>query len=153
MNVSGSSKETHNNYVYSTCYFLWTIWILFCVRRYHRYRSLVMRKPVFRVCDQVRHKPACAATEARYRLESSDIETRGIILSRQRTTMALISLRECAGWSAPLLFAYCINMFSYDVAHAITELKIDSEKILRFRAGPVKIHDFQQEIRTYSKLG
>ena len=27
--------------------------------------SLVMRKPGFGVCDQVRHKPACAATEAR----------------------------------------------------------------------------------------
>ena len=26
--------------------------------------SLVMRKPVFGVCDQVRHKRACAATEA-----------------------------------------------------------------------------------------
>ena len=27
--------------------------------------SLVTRKPAFGVCDQVRHKPACAATEAR----------------------------------------------------------------------------------------
>ena len=27
--------------------------------------SLVSRKPVFGVCDQVRLKPACAATEAR----------------------------------------------------------------------------------------
>ena len=26
--------------------------------------SLVTRKPVFGVCDQVKHKPACAATEA-----------------------------------------------------------------------------------------
>ena len=26
--------------------------------------SHVTRKPVFGVCDQVRHKPACAATEA-----------------------------------------------------------------------------------------
>ena len=26
--------------------------------------SLVTRKPVFGVCDQVRHKPACATTEA-----------------------------------------------------------------------------------------
>ena len=28
------------------------------------YLSLVTRNPVFRVCDQVRHKPACSATEA-----------------------------------------------------------------------------------------
>ena len=32
--------------------------------------SLVTRKPVFRVCEQVRHKPACAVTEARWRLEN-----------------------------------------------------------------------------------
>ena len=43
--------------------------------------------------------------------------TRGIILSRQRTTKALIRLRRCAGWPASLLFAYAINRFSYDVPH------------------------------------
>ena len=42
-------------------------------------------------------QPACAATETRYRLEKSDIETRGIILSRQRKTKALIRLCGCAG--------------------------------------------------------
>ena len=50
-------------------------------------------KPVFGVCDQGRLKPAYATTEARQRLEISDIETRGIILSRQRTTKALMRLR------------------------------------------------------------
>ena len=44
--------------------------------------SLVTRKPVFRVCDKVRHKLACPATEARQRIEISHIETRGIILSK-----------------------------------------------------------------------
>ena len=39
------------------------------------------------------------------------------LLSRQRTTKALIKLRECAGWSAPLLFTYDKNRFSHDVAH------------------------------------
>ena len=65
--------------------------------------SLVTRKPVF---DQVRDKQASSASETFYRLEVSDIETRDIILSRQRTTKALIRLRGCAGWSALLLFAY-----------------------------------------------
>ena len=74
------------------------------------------KKTVFGFCDQVRHKPACAAREARQRLEISDIETRGIILSRQRTTKVLISLRG----SAPLLFTYGINRFSHDVAHMTT---------------------------------
>ena len=45
-----------------------------------------------------------------------DIETRGIMLPRQRTTKALIRLRECAGCCAPLLFAYGTNRFSHDVA-------------------------------------
>ena len=45
--------------------------------------SLVMRKLVYGVCDQVRLKPACSATEASYRLEILDIETRDIRLSRQ----------------------------------------------------------------------
>ena len=78
--------------------------------------SLVTRKSVFGVWDQVRHKPACAATEAIWRLDISDIETGDIILPRQRTIKVLIRLRGCVGWSAPLLFAHGINRFSHDVA-------------------------------------
>ena len=77
--------------------------------------SLVTRKPVLGVCYQVRHKPVCTATEARQRFEILDTETRGII-SRQRTTKALIRLHGCAGWSAPPLFAYSIKRFSHDMA-------------------------------------
>ena len=79
--------------------------------------SLITRKPVFGIFDYVRLKPASAATEASWRLEISDIETRGIILSEQWTTKALIRLRGCAGWSAPFLFAYGKNRFSHDKAH------------------------------------
>ena len=39
------------------------------------------------------------------------------LLSRQRTTKALIRLRGCAGWSASLLFTYDKNRLSHDVAH------------------------------------
>ena len=81
------------------------------------YMSLITRKPVFGVCNQGRLKPACAVREAMLRLEISGIETRGIISTRQRTTKALNSLRGCAGWSVPLLFAYGINRFSHEVAH------------------------------------
>ena len=66
--------------------------------------------------SRLRLKPACAATEAIKRLEISDIETRDIILSKLRTTKALIILRGCAGLSACLLFAYGKNRFSHDVA-------------------------------------
>ena len=58
--------------------------------------SLVTRKPVFGVSDQVRLTPACSATETRQTLGILDIETRGIKLSKQRTIKALISLHGCA---------------------------------------------------------
>ena len=46
-----------------------------------RYLSRVLRKPVFGVSDQVRHKPGCTATEDGYSLEISDVGSRGIVLS------------------------------------------------------------------------
>ena len=70
----------------------------------------------FEVCDHVRLKPACSATEASWSLEIFGLASIDIILFRQRTTKVLIRLRRCAGWSAPLLFAYGINRFSHDVA-------------------------------------
>ena len=42
--------------------------------------------------NQVRLKPACSATETSWSLEISDIATIGVILSKQRTTKALIRL-------------------------------------------------------------
>ena len=36
-----------------------------------------------------------------------------IILCRQWTTKEQISLRRCAGWSAPLLFTHNVNIFSH----------------------------------------
>ena len=40
----------------------------------------IMRKPVFRVSDQVGHKVGCIATEDGKRLEISDLEGRGVLL-------------------------------------------------------------------------
>ena len=40
----------------------------------HDKLSLVVRKPVFGVFDQVRHKPGCTATEDGWRLEISDFD-------------------------------------------------------------------------------
>ena len=74
---------------------------------------------VFGISDQVRLKLTCSATEAIYSLEILYIASRGIILSRQRTTKALIRLRGCTGWSAPLLFAYRKNRFSDHDAHLL----------------------------------
>ena len=43
--------------------------------------SCVARNPVFRVSEQVRHKPGCTTTEAGQRLENLDSGSRGIVLS------------------------------------------------------------------------
>ena len=43
--------------------------------------SLIVRKPVFGVSDQVPHKPGCTVTELGQRLEISDLDSRGIVLS------------------------------------------------------------------------
>ena len=90
---------------YSIC---WPIRITFSLPNY---MSPVTRKPVFRVCDQVRLKLAWSAIETSYKLEISDIDTRDVILSRQWITKILIRLCGCAGWSASLFFAYGITGF------------------------------------------
>ena len=46
------------------------------------------------VCDQVRLKPACPATETSYSLEHLRITSIDIILSKRRTTKTQISLRS-----------------------------------------------------------
>ena len=46
--------------------------------------ELVMRKPVLGVSDQVRHKLGCTAIVDGQRLEISDLDRRGIVLSMQR---------------------------------------------------------------------
>ena len=43
--------------------------------------SLVVRKPVFGVSDQVQHNPGCTVTEDGERLEILDLERRRIVLS------------------------------------------------------------------------
>ena len=43
--------------------------------------SLVMRKPVFGISDQVRHNLDCTATQDGQRLEILDLESRGIVVS------------------------------------------------------------------------
>ena len=44
--------------------------------------SLDVRKPVFGVSDQVRHKPGCAVTEDGLSLEILYLGSRGIVLAR-----------------------------------------------------------------------
>ena len=77
--------------------------------------SLVVRKPVFGVSDQVRHKPGCTATEDSLRLEISDL---GSTISVAKAK-ALIS---CAVTGQLMMicvfvFAYAESRFSHNEAH------------------------------------
>ena len=59
------------------------------------------RKPVFRISDKVRFKPACSATETSSKNEISLIASLDIILSNKRITKVLIHIRiyhESEGW-------------------------------------------------------
>ena len=62
-------------------------------------------KPVFGGSENVRFKPACSAAETSLKIEISLAVGLEMILFNKGITKALIRLRGCAGWSAPLLFA------------------------------------------------
>ena len=62
-------------------------------------------KPVLGAFDKARLKPISSATETRYNREFSLVSSLDMILFNKLITKALIRLRGCAGWSAPLLLA------------------------------------------------
>ena len=68
------------------------------------FMGLQVRKPVFRVSDEVRFKPACSSTEISYKIEISLIASLDMILSDKQIKKALIRLCGYIGWSAPVLF-------------------------------------------------
>ena len=68
--------------------------------------SHITRKPIFRVCDQVRLKPACSATETSLRYENLDLASIHIILSRQRQPRCW---SDCADAQVDLRL-YCSHM-------------------------------------------
>ena len=63
------------------------------------------RKPDFGISDKVRFQPACSATKTTQKIEFFLVVILDMILSNKGIKKALIRLCECAGWSAPLLFA------------------------------------------------
>ena len=67
--------------------------------------GLVARKPVFGVSVKARLKLVSSAGETSLKIEISSVAGLDMILSKRQITKALIRLRGCAGWSAPLLFA------------------------------------------------
>ena len=82
--------------------------------------GLTARKPVFRVSDKVRFKPVTLAKETSYEIEITLIAGLDMILSNKQATKALIRLRRCPGWSAPLLVQTSENRFSCVKAHLLS---------------------------------
>ena len=66
---------------------------------------LFVTKPIFGVSEKARLKPISSATDTSYKTEISHVANFDIVLYKTRITKALIRLRGCAGWSAPVLFA------------------------------------------------
>ena len=90
-----------------------TIWLSYYLHQL-RHEKMCLRESS---TMQDANWPAQLQRPARF-LKFPIYKTRGIILSWQRTTKALIRLRGCAGWSAPLLFAYGIrHIFSWPSSH------------------------------------
>ena len=88
-----------------------------------------MRKPVFRISNQVRHKPGFAATEYGQRFEISDLERRALDCTKQmRCSAAQLSTGNSCGhvgtvsylnhtvpaWASLLeaVYEYLVNIFS-----------------------------------------
>ena len=67
--------------------------------------------------DQVSLKQVCSATET------------GNIFYRELITKAWIRVCGCAGWSAPLLFAYNEVRFSHDKAHIMHKQQQDQHNL------------------------
>ena len=80
-----------------------------------------MRKPVFRVSDLVRHKQGCAVTEDGYRLEISDLGSRGIFNYPYSKNKGADHLRGYREADLRLCFRICKNRFSHNEAHFIME--------------------------------
>ena len=66
------------------------------------------RKRVFRVSGQVRYKPSCTATRDDSRLEISDLERKGILL----TTINAVKTKELISF-ADTLKLICVFVFAY----------------------------------------
>ena len=75
--------------------------------------GLVATKPVFRVSDKVSFKPVSLATMTGQKIKISLVACLHMILCTKRITKALIRLRRCAGWSAPVLFAKIEDRLSH----------------------------------------
>ena len=77
--------------------------------------SLVVRKPVFGISDQVGHKPGCTVTQDRRSLKFRFSKLRDCTIYVAKTK-ALISFAVTAKLICVFVFAYAKSRFSHDEA-------------------------------------
>ena len=82
--------------------------------------GLIATKPVFGVSDKARLKPGPSARKTSWKIKILLVASLNMILSKTRITRALIRLRGCTGWSAPVLFASPEDRYPHVEAHMIT---------------------------------
>ena len=81
-----------------------------------------MRKPVFEVSGQVRHKPGCAVTKDGSRLEIPDLGSRGIVLAICSKNKGADQLRGYHEADLRLCFRICKKPFFPDAAHIMMSI-------------------------------
>ena len=69
------------------------------------YMSLVVRKPVFGVSDQVRHKPGCTTTEDSWRLEISYFCTIRVAKTKALISFAVTTKLICGFLMTGLIYS------------------------------------------------
>ena len=88
-----------------------------------------MRKPIFRIFDQVRNKWDCTTTDDGYRIEIKDLRRRGMTISMQQYLKVLISCTV----TVQHICAYAFEnkkRFSHDVAQLLSEDITCSHKMI-----------------------
>ena len=86
----------------------------------------------------MRPKPVSSATETSKKIGILLVASSDMILYKERMTMALIRLRGCAGWSAPLLFAnHRRQVFSHrGPYHLLYPLLVHLKRLCIKQCGP-----------------
>ena len=88
--------------------------------------SLFTRKPVFRVSDQVRHKPSSTATEDGQRLEILEVDGSYYLCSKNKgQTSCMVTQLVCSS-----VFAYAEIRFSHDMAQMLSDLHLFADSLL-----------------------
>ena len=109
------------------------------------YTSHITRKPVLGVCDQLRHKLVCSASEASYSLKILDQSSTDTILSKQQKTKALIRPRLCCSHKAQQGFSWNLQYIQCLTYHLI--FWIDDGRVVHLFQQSTEFQSYQDKWR------